>query len=288
MNYRLRTSAFTLVELLVAIAISTILAALLASFCGSTLVLWQQQTADNERRNAAIAVFGQIRHDLRYAALPSDQPNSSLQMVINPPTSWISSSYLLPQAAFWQAPSATDRSKGENAIVGYFIQWTASSSLSSFMTPKLCRLLINPSSTDYHLNAPPWVTTALLTSDAPATAPYYTGLIAGNVLGLWMQPLDQNQNVITLNSAGTSFSPEVFDSRSGYQSSNSRTYPNALPTSLKVSIIVLDNRTAQRLTGTEKPSGTSDAPTYYATLSPDIRKGAQVYSTLVNLVNAPQ
>jgi hypothetical protein len=232
------------VELLVAIAISTILAALLASFCGSTLLFWQQQTAENERRNAAISVFGQIRHDLRYAALPSDEPNTTLQMVINP-TASVSTSYMLPQAAFWQAPSATDRSKGENAIVGYFVQWTASSPLSSFMTPKLCRLLINPSSSDYNLNTSPWVTTALLNSDAPATSSSsYIGLIASNVLGLWMQPLDQNQNVITLNAAGTSFSPEVFDSHSGYQSSNSRTYINALPASMKVSIIVLDSHTA--------------------------------------------
>lgn len=283
-----RNASFTLVELLVALAISALLVTALASISGSTLAIWQKETAYSERRDAAMAVFGQIRRDLRYAELPSDEPGSQFQMVINP-TNSVATSYMLPNAAFWQAPSAAVRSSGENAVVGYFVQWTTNY-LSTAATPKLCRLMINPSSPDYYIYAnQPWVTTSLLTNDAPATfSQSYIGLIANNVLGLWMEPLDQNQQTITTTATGGSF-PGVFDSRLGY-TCNGRTYPSALPASMRVSIIVVDSQTAQHLTGvvSQKPAVGTNPNSFYSALPLNIRQGAQVYSTVVHLINAPQ
>ena len=42
--------------------------------------------------------------------------------------------YKLPQAAFWQAPVASDRSRGDMALVGYFVQW-----VSQFADGRRCR-----------------------------------------------------------------------------------------------------------------------------------------------------
>ena len=128
------------------------------------------------------------RGDLRFAALPANPAASNLQLVINPASR--GNNYLLPQAAFWQAPVAGDRSRGNIALVGYFVQWVSEMKAQrhgSQALPALGRLpiIILQKPSDF-------VSDALIASNAPATkASGYAGQLAENVLGLWMQPLDQ-------------------------------------------------------------------------------------------------
>jgi len=144
-------------------------------------------------------------------------------MVINPPT-LVTGSYTLPQAVFWQAPVAVSGTTGDLSVVGYFVQWVGT-------TPKLCRLLINPSSSAYTVysgsSGTTWsssITDALLSGSngAPATQMAgYQGQVAENVLGLWVQALDQNMSPITTTGAVPSgtFSAGQFNSTQGYVSS---------------------------------------------------------------------
>ena len=76
------------------------------------------------------------------------------------------------------------------ALVGYFVQWVTE---TNGPMPKLCRLLID---TNYQLQKPSdLVTDPLIASNAPATkASGYDGQLAENVLGIWMQPLDQEKS----------------------------------------------------------------------------------------------
>lgn len=280
--------AFTLIELLVAITLFIIIVGILLSFVSSMNSTWQQGIAHNERRSAAMLAFNRVGRDLRSAALPTDVTASSLQFLINP--SSLGSSYEFPQAAFWQAPSATERSRGDLAVVGYFVQWADS-------TPRLCRYFANPSSSNsYLLYSSPgaWIKDSLLASNAPATqASGYVGQLADNVLGLWLQPLDQQLKPITKAASGTNFPAGQFDSSLGYISSAGKTYVSGLPAGVEVVLVTVDSRTAKRLSGNEKPTASSgnlwnDVNTFYSNLPTAIRKGAEIHSTIIGLANAPR
>lgn len=290
---------FTLLEILVATAVFLVVSALLVSIVSSTSTLWQQGIAHNERRSTAVAVFGRMARDLRPAAMPADLAGSNLFFMINPPG--VSTNFSYPQSAFWKAPTATDRSKGDLAIVGYFVQWVNDPEAGG-KKPKLCRLLLNPdtnTATTYaKTNIAVWLNDNLLKTNAPATkAGGYAGEVAENVLGVWIQPLDPLKKPITTDGTTNrlAFAPGTFDSSRGYSfAKSSATYfrPSALPSSLEIAIVTVDGRTAKKLSGIEKPGAAStnlwaDVNSFMSNLPPYIRQGAQVHSTIIDLASSP-
>ncbi len=292
-----RPSSFSLVELVVAMAILSIIVVVLLSMTTSMMTTWQFGQAKNERRAVGQAVLDRISRDMRLASLPLNRSSSSsLQFVINPGS--LSAVYKLPQAVFWQAPLVTDGgTKGNLAVVGYFVQWVNG-------VPSLCRCLINPSDTNYKIYSNPtsWVTDTIIQNSAPATpVSGYAGLLAENVLGLWVQVLDPQGNPIR-QSVGVA--GENFDSRLVYSYTNSvyptlatTNTPSALPSTVQVAIVVLDARTAKRLTGaaSEKPTTASltgnfwgDIQNFITNLPTAIQKGAELQTTTVDLANGPR
>jgi hypothetical protein len=283
------TGAFSLLELLVATAVFVGLALILLSIAGSLSSFWQMGISHNERRSSVLAAFSRMARDLRFAAAPINPASTNFQFVINPPN--IGANYTLPQAAFWQAPVASDRSRGDMALVGYFVQWVAESNGS---VPKLCRLLID--STNFQFQKPSdWVNDALIASNAPANkASGYEGQLAENILGIWMQPLDQARRPLSTNG--------YFDSANGYSTvltngANPVTYTfaRALPASVEVAVVAVDARTARRLTGTgsERPGPrtadmTNDVATFYNGLPEGVKRGARIYSTVIDVQSAPR
>lgn len=291
---------FTLLELFVAVALFLVVAVILVSIANVSSNIWQRGIAHNERRSAAMSIFSRMSQDLRGVAQPMDLAASKLQMVINPTDGKpaLSSRYKLPQAIFWQSPVAANGNKGDLAIVGYFVQWVTND--SGTFSAKLCRLCIDPSSPSYRLyntGTSSWsstITDDLLsgTNGAPATqATGYQGQLAKNVLGLWVQALDQQGKPITKYPVYSSSTPVTvssgtfpageFDSAKGYISSiayttgvtNSGTLPmsfprlvattnsppplaagsGSLPTAIELAIVTVDSRTALKLSGAEKP-----------------------------------
>lgn len=290
---------FSLLELLVATAVFLGLALILVSIAGSLSNFWQMGIAHNERRSSALAAFARMARDLRFAAVPANPSATNVQFVINPAK--VGSSYLYPQAAFWQAPVAAG---GNTALVGYFVQWVNETNGS---VPKLCRLVIGSASTNYqYLKPSVWISDPILANNAPAAKAFdYNGQLAENVLGLWMQPLDQRKNPIVIDASGAAFAPGQFDSTQGYTATltnaygtNSVTYAfkPALPASLEVAIVTTDARTAKRLSGNaaEKPPSRSttnmmnDVNAFYLNLPEHIKKGARIYSTVIELHSAPR
>jgi prepilin-type N-terminal cleavage/methylation domain-containing protein len=301
---------FTLVEMMVAIALLSIMSVFLVSMTNSISTIWQQGIAHSERRSIALALFSRIGRDLRNASLPADiaasnrlpadDPNkdATLQFVINPAGL---EAYEMPQAAFWQAPSASDRKKGDLGVVGYFVQWVDE---KDQQIPKLCRLLINPSrgdadNADYKIQPgpPQWISQAIIANNASASSQdpqgAYRGQLAENVLGLWIRALDQKSQPITSDALGQPYSNGSFDSRRGYRSSNGRTYTNALPACIEVAIVTIDSRTAKRLHGNEKPHAETgdfwaDIHDFYDGLPDQVKHGARIYSSVIELANAPR
>ena len=284
-------------ELLVATAVFVSLALILVSIASSLSSFWQLGIAHNERRSSALSAFSRMARDLRFAALPPDPFATNYQFVINPAN--VGGNYRLPQAVFWQAPVASDRSRGNLALVGYFVQWVNE---AQGPVPKLCRLLVD---SNYSMQKPSdYVSDALIASNAPATkTASYLGQLAENVLGLWMRPLDQEKNPILSDAKAQTFPNGEFDSIRGYTlavtngsgAPVTRVFAPALPASLEVALITVDARTAKRLTGraSEKPSTTSgdmwaDVNIFYDNLPPDVRQGARIYSTVIDLHSAPR
>ena len=236
-----------------------------------------------------------MARDLRFAALPANPASANLQLVINPAN--LGNDYKLPQAAFWQAPVASDRSRGKMALVGYFVQWVKEANgAPANMVPKLCRLVAD---SDYEMQKPSdFVTDKLLDSDAPATkASDYAGQFAENVLGLWMQPLDQQNKPISSDAKALPIPDGQFDSSKGYAVAFDKgvvtKYPTALPASLEVALVAVDARTAKRLTGIEKPKARTadmwaDVNAFYNSLPQPIKQGARIYSTVIDLHGAPR
>jgi len=284
--------AFTLLELLVATAVFVGLALILVSIAASLSSFWQIGIAHNERRSSALSAFSRMARDLRFAAPPVNPASTNFQLVINPTN--VGSNYRLPQAAFWQAPVSTDRSRGDMALVGYFVQWVAETNGS---VPKLCRLLID--STNYQYQKPSdWISDALIASNAPANkASGYDGQLAENVLGIWMQPLDQQRNPIVNDAKAVAFANGQFDSTRGYAVSFTNgvtsVFSSSLPASLEVFLVAVDARTAKRLSGSERPGArsanlTNDVNNFYSNLPQGIRQGARIYSTVINIHSAPR
>ena len=291
--------AFSLLELLVATAVFVGLALILLSIAGSLSSFWQMGISHNERRSSVLAAFSRMARDLRFAAAPINPASTNFQFVINPTN--VGANYRLPQAAFWQAPVASDRSRGDMALVGYFVQWIAETngSMTNFV-PKLCRLLID--STNFQFQKPSdWVNDALIASNAPANkASGYEGQLAENILGIWMQPLDQARRPITTNASNAAYPNGEFDSTSGYRTILTNgtntlpyTFARALPASVEVAVVAVDARTSKRLTGSERPGPrtadmTNDVNTFYTNLPQGIKQGARVYTTVIDLQGAPR
>jgi type II secretory pathway component PulJ len=287
--------SFTIVELLVSIAILSILVIVLLSMLTSLMTVWQAGQAHNERRTIAQAVLDRMTRDLSQVALPLSRTSTNeLQMIINP--TGVSATYQYPHAIFCQAPVATDNgTSGNLAVVGYFIQWVNGSP----GTPCMSRILINPSSADYKIYSAPnaWISDALLASDASATSPSYAGLLSENVLGLWVQALDPLGNPIQQQTLPAG---ETFDSKYPYAYTNFselapvplETNMSSAPASLQIAIAVIDSRTAKYLTA--KPSyPTTNAfwnniQNFYTNLPPLIQKGTEIQTTVVTLPNAPR
>jgi type II secretory pathway pseudopilin PulG len=290
--------AFSLIELLVATAVFVGLALILLSIAGSLSSFWQMGISHNERRSSVLAAFSRMARDLRFAAVPINPASTNFQFVVNPGS--VGTNYKLPQAAFWQAPVASDRSRGDMALVGYFVQWVAETNGSTTnFVPKLCRLLID---TNFQFAHPTnWVNDALIASEAPADkASGYQGQLAENILGIWMQPLDQARRPITTNASNAAYPNGEFDSATGYRTiltngtnTVSYTFSRALPASVEVAVVAVDARTARRLTGNERPGArtanmTNDVNTFYNSLPEGIKKGARIYSTAIDLQSAPR
>jgi hypothetical protein len=291
--------AFSLLELLVATAVFLGLALILLSIAGSLSSFWQMGISHNERRSSVLAAFSRMARDLRFAAAPINPASTNFQFVINPGS--IGTNYKLPQAAFWHAPVASDRSRGDMAVVGYFVQWVTETNGSvTSSAPKLCRLLLD--STNFQFGKPSdWVTDALIASNAPANkASGYEGQLAENILGIWMQPLDQARRPIMTNASNASYPNGQFDSTAGYRTVLTNgtntvpyTFAPALPASVEVAVVAVDARTARRLIGSEKPGArttdmTNDVNTFYNGLAPGIKQGARIYSTVIDLQSAPR
>lgn len=252
---------FTLLELMVATAVFMMLVVVLATTLNQALGVWTKNENKSDLRESARTAINIMASELKQAALPvyrADQ--GGLQMVINP----LSVTYRNRDCIFWQAPIATSQTKGDLAIVGYYVKNVGN-------TWKLCRLFINPDDPDYLLySGGDWVTTSLLDTKAPATeASNLEGVFLDNVPGMWITAYD-NAGVPYSSSPG-------FDSR----------VEKRLPARIDISLVLLDKSAASRVqAGVTLPasSGSTSAEAYLNSLPASIRPNAQAITVSVSFL----
>ena len=311
---------FTLLEVLVSVAITAIIIITLVQVFGSTTDAWLQAEGKTDRNRTGRILSEFIARELAAALLPVDAAftasNPNLQLLINPPLSMVPLEYRNPDCLFWQAPVATETSKGEIAEVGYFVKWQP---IGDGAAPSLRRFFINPTVTDpvtkavkasddflIYRETATWLRPALLEKVAPADkASGYAGLVAENVVGLWVRFYGEDGREVP-TTAGGNTPTASFDSRRGYDlypaTSPTVAVTRALPVKVAISIAQLDARHAALMGGAwtkvrtlANAAGTTDAGVFMESFQlaakgdPSLERllpGLRTYETNVILENA--
>jgi type II secretory pathway pseudopilin PulG len=246
------TGAFTLVEVLVASGIMALMVLALASVLGSVTNLSSQASSRLDAVRLGREVFDLFNRDLSQAVITRRPLGTSgpLQFCVNP--AQIGAAYRNASAVFWQSAISRDRTSGNLAVVGYFVQKTAPN------RAQLRRVLIEPTDALYEIYSKPndWLPATtfdqfVAASGSSASNKEDRGWAADGVLGLWIRCLDANGEIITKNGAGT-VQNYSFDSRAGYRSGSSTngfvysTF-NALPAFVDVGLICVAPRDVERI-----------------------------------------
>ncbi len=261
---------FTLIELMVSTAVFMLLVIVLASTLNSSLGVWSRNENKSDLRESARVAIQFMASELRQAALPVYRGDQlGLQMVINPST--VSIACRNHDAIFWQAPIATTTSRGNLAIVGYFVRKDGNAY-------KLCRLFVNPDDPAYALYSSPaaWVTDSVLSAKAPATdASNFQGVFLENVPGMW---------VTAYSDATTAYAP--YDSRETLNAQNVK--EAKFPARIEISLALLDKAGAERVARGQialPDSSSATYPTlsaYIAALPASIRPNVQTVTISVS------
>lgn len=232
---------FSLIELLVAIAILTVMGVLILSVINNTSSITSRTAARLDANRVARECLDLIGQDL--SGIRNSYANSSvnsgissgatngLQMSVNPTT--VDAKYRNPHSIFWQASVSRNQKYGNLAVVGYFVQKDlASDSRSNRL--QLRRVYVEPenpntppSSPEYLIYQDPtnWYPNTLLQKFAPDDAATdnangQRGWVADGVLAMWVRSLDPQGNPILQDSAGSALN-YTYNSRRSYTYTNS-------------------------------------------------------------------
>lgn len=279
--------------MLVALAVFAILVLLVAGILGQVNQMWALSESQAQRQENSRALLNYLARDISKAMAPLNPTSqSSLDFVIDPPS--LPTSYAYHDNIFFQAPVATDASAGELAEVGYFVQWRPDN------TAQLCRFFVNPSDTSNYqvyntsgVGSPPlWLINGsmnYIANVASGAAPNYPGLLAENVIGLWITPYSASGSFLQTD-VGT-YGAGTYDSRSPIASANRK-----LPAVIDLSILVLDPPAAKRVSMGVVPasavqalvqsSAYANAAQCMTNLPVILRPGATCYSTRVNILTS--
>ena len=315
-------SGFTLIELMVSVAILALLVVVLASIFGGVSQTWQMGQSNSERLQNIRVITGFISGELRAALLPVNRSDKgSLQFIVNPTD--ISPTFRNPDAIFWQAPVAANQELTDVAQVGYFVKWDMT--MPDNPRPILCRMNVSKTIGGSNFliysqagGTVPWLSDSLLNAVAPGDkANAYEGLVAENVVALFIESRDAKGKPITNSYAGGVFlkTDSGFDSRQGFTDASgvkSADFTDAggtkaplcvLPPIVKLSFVLIDSRSVNKIGVAEKNALTGLANTI-AQRSPKgdasdfvtaalgmpalnaISGSLRAYQTEINLLNA--
>lgn len=297
----INAAAFTLVELLIATAILSLLVLLLTSLLSGINRAWVSGEQRVSEFQDGRAILELISRELSQAVI---SPN--LQMVHNPTMPPGLNQRANSDSIFWQAP-ATTTTRGNLAEIGYYL--TEDHANTGGDVYQLKRFFVPPTdATNYQIftspnqptdNSAPWVTSFV---SNPLSTPVSSG-----VLAFWVRCFDSNGDLIPwLSANATGVGPLKFNSAAHFQpaipgqtssfrytDASSTARANLLPATVELTIVTLDPQTFKT-----DPSIPPQSPQNIPDDLPTVRdsfnqqlisnniRAAHAFSTRVKLVNS--
>lgn len=295
--------AFTLVELLIAMTILSLLVVLIASLLSGVSRAWVSGEQQVQTFQDGRAIVELISRELSQAVM-----SPSLQLIQNPLLPTGVTQRANSDSLFWQAP-LTSTPKGNICEVGYYL--TDSFQLRRFFVP--------PDNANYSIfttpptaTAAPWITTTFSTS---AQFNGVSFIVADGVIAFWIRCMDVNGNPVPWFSARSPQAPVGttirYNSAARFQPALSGQAPpttaswpytaaatlqaNRLPVAIEITVVTLDTKSFQRnptipaIPSSTSPDQVPAAVTTFNQLLVAARvSSARTFSTRVNLTNGLQ
>jgi prepilin-type N-terminal cleavage/methylation domain-containing protein len=312
--------AFTILELLVAMALLGIVVTLLASILSSTQKGVAQIGSASSQRQDARAVLDQISRDLRSTLEPVSRgfelTNPGVrqpEFLLNPPGFTVNGTSI-----FWSVRN--ESSLGGNMLVGYLLRWETSPGVA---LPRFCRVSFDPNDAESIKQTlqgsatanSTWINAGLINQNAPGVQGQgYQGWISDNILAFYARALDPQMNPITNYARGLSgpavntssqfarFDPSAngsatggaFDSLRGYQYTRQgdnvmvNRFGPALPSAVELAVVTAPPSAIKLLQSVPAPvlSGNAsamwtDVASFISSLPEPVRRAARTHSTIV-------
>ncbi len=274
------SSAFTLVEMLVAVVILTLIMLALLTMTNTVNLTWLVNSNKAEVLQTGRAVLNQISRDLSASLLRPDFKTQYLQMIENPdlsgtPLNTNPKIVSGTDTLFWQSALAkfinqTPPTLDHLTVAGYYLaddSTTKQRSLYRFYSERPLPSQAynsNPAYNLYQVNpskAAGWLTGGLLATtssiwDGSASAGQGATILTQNVLGLWIRcrdvngypiPYAQVQDPSTTSVKYDSSWNGPIPSGSASLNGNGGGTSSRLPASIEVSIVCIDSRSLSRL-----------------------------------------
>jgi len=289
-------AAFTLVELLLAMAVLALMLVLAMRIATHTLALTERGIAGADSRFNGRVSLDFLASELQQAAKPRPgQAGNRPRFLVAPgkPLADLDDSLCHPHTLFFFSPAEGDAAGGNLAFTGYFVRWGGA---PGHLEPLLCRSSVPVTTMGaYYQPDQSWFNTAFLNIHAPGTAAEnFRGLFSERILAMWVRALDWQGRSITRNAAGAEVG-YAFDSEAGYMDGDDRVFhPPAFPPALEVALVVFDEAVAGRLPGNlASPSAKSpvafdtEIKAFVAGLPDSIRPSITVYRRHISFLTAP-
>lgn len=236
---------FTLVELLIAMTILSLMVVLTASLLSSVSQAWISGQQQVETFQDGRAILNLIARDLSQAVISPRlqfiQNSGNLNGLLTAPASQVGNS----EGLFWQSVSTSDALGNVNEVGYYLTQRTDATGLQHF---ELQRFFVPPAdpyqprgnppvaNPAYHIYdspspvyynststtiLPPWLNLAGRTLDPTGTRTdfeYASSTVSDGIVGLWIRCLDRNGDPIPwLSQADPNAAPITFNSKAYFQ-----------------------------------------------------------------------
>jgi prepilin-type N-terminal cleavage/methylation domain-containing protein len=290
--------AFTLVEVLIATAILSLLILLLTSLLSGVHRTWVAGEQKVSEFQDGRAILELISRELSQAVI-----SQKLQFVQNP-TLTGANQRLNSDSIFWQAPAAPT-ANGNLAEIGYYLTEDATKTgadvyqLKRFYVPPIDNTNYKIFTTGYQPtdSSAPWVTSPTSLSNT----------VASGVIAFWVRCYDRNDDLIPWLSANVGaaaplkfnsaahFQPAIAGTSSSfkYTSATNTVRANLLPVAVELTLVTVDAQTFKRnptIPAQTAQSGPSDLPVVSASFSQQLISNkitsARMFSTRVNLMNS--
>jgi hypothetical protein len=269
----IKKRSFTLPELLVATALLMVLTMMLFPMVSQVSSIWQHADSTKSRQQNARLILSLMSRDLESMVLPLDVTSQvSLQFVINSPalTGNGLSGVNNASTAFWQASLPGNTKDGDIFEVGYFVRWSTSS--YNKIHSDLCRLSLSPTNALSIFQQPNnWLSQSLIDTYAPgSTSATMSGLVAENVIALWITPYNKNGTALAV----------PYDSRKV----NGDTMLSAA--SVEIAIVQATPQVLQHLASSALVTShysESDVDSFVAHLPDSVRNNVTVYKNKVSI-----